>query len=97
MPSASPGGTQILMREERSGDTDRQTYGLSYRLSMAAATGFLLKNVHLKGKNCLNLFSIASTFTYEQSKNISPYPSYFSKGNIGLPVSLMQKNVKKKK
>lgn len=51
MSSTSTGGTQILMREERSCDTGGQTYGLSYIFSTAATTGFLLKNVHLKGKN----------------------------------------------
>lgn len=50
MPSTSAGGIQILTREERSCDTGGQTYGLSYIFSMAATAGFLLKNVHLKGK-----------------------------------------------
>lgn len=59
--STSAGGTQILMREERSCDTGGQTYGLSYIFSTAATTGFLLKNVHLKGKNHWSLFSLAST------------------------------------
>jgi len=50
VPSTSAGGTQLPAREERSGDTDGHTYGLSHRFRMAAATGFLLKNIHLKAK-----------------------------------------------
>lgn len=64
---------------------------VSNELWWGPATGFLLKNVHSKGKKAPTDIILSFYFKVWTVKNTFPYSSHFSKGTT---VSLMEKHVK---